>query len=82
MYLYIYIYTYRVAQGARGISRDESTRGAISGVCFAPGSRDQLRGSSLRQKGNETRVAETNGEGRATGDEEPSIVTALPGMHI
>jgi len=38
------------AQAARGISRDESTRGAISGVCFAPRSRDQLRGS-LRQRG-------------------------------
>lgn len=33
-------------------------------------------------RGNETRVAETYGEGKTTGDEEPSIVTALPGMHI
>lgn len=38
IYVYIHIYTYRAAQSAREISRDESTRGAISGVCFAPGS--------------------------------------------
>lgn len=51
------------------VSRVESAGGAISGLCFAPESRDQLRTSLRREEG----------EGRG---EEPSIVAALPGMHI
>lgn len=55
------------------VSRVESAGGAISGVCFAPGSHDQLRTSPVRG------LRRTVGEGRG---EEPSIVAALPGMHI
>lgn len=81
------------------VSRAESAGGAISGVCFAPGLRDQLRAPlsfslapslslSHRQSPSSSlpisfilrpsRSRATNQAGRG----EPSIVAALPGMHI
>lgn len=45
------MHIYILGGAGREISRDESTKGVISGVCFALGSRDQLRGSSLWQRG-------------------------------
>lgn len=47
-----------------GYHETQSTRAAISGVCFAPRSRDQLLGS-LTVKGNEARATR---DGRVSGE--------------
>lgn len=46
------------------VSRVESAGGAISGVCFAPGSRDQLRTPLSPARGSRRTVGEGRGEAR------------------